>query len=321
MATGAVSAAAGLVLGLVVFTGGDGESPTIAASRPASEATSPISELLVPVSGQCLASVATSLSAASAPAVSVGALPAGLVAGSYVGTSTENCAVPPVALLLASASAPGGEVDAVAVWGPGATVAQPQAAPGGVQPPANGSSSSIDVQVRGRQGQLTMSSVSSRRLVLNWRESNGSSWVVTSVGTSAADLVRLVDGLDISDSTGTATLASPANFGLHVEPPQTFPQGGSTATEWKVGYSGGGKNLTVSVVHNGVAIVGPLLGTLIDTSQVAYTSVAGHVAISGSNVTQRFITWMPSPNETVTLFGNLTAVELQTVAESVQVTG
>ena len=319
--TSAVGTAAGLVLGLVVFTGGGGESPTIAASRPASDTTSPISELLVPVSGQCLASVATGLSAASAPVVSIGALPVGLVAGSYVGTSTENCAVPPVALLLAASSAPGGEVDAVAVWGPGATVAQPQTAPGGVQPPANGSPSSTDVQVRGRQGQLTTSSVAPRRLALSWRESNGSSWVVTSAGTSADDLVRLVDDLDISGATGAATLASPANFGLHTEAPQAFPEGGSAATEWKVGYTGGGKSLTVSVVRNGVVIAGPLLGTLLDTQDVRYASVGGHVAIAGSNGTQEFITWSPSPNETVTLFGNLTAGELQAVAESVQVSG
>jgi hypothetical protein len=321
MATGAVGTAAGLVLGLVVFTGGDGASPTIAASRPTSDATSPTSALLVPVSGQCAVSVVTPLGAASAPVVSVGALPAGLVAGSYAGTSTENCAVPPVALLLASTSATGAGVNAVAVWGPGAAVAQPQVAPGGLQPPANGSPSLSDIPVRGRPGQLATSSASARRLVLSWSESNGSSWVVTSVGLSAAELGRLVDGLDINASTGQATLASPANFGLQVEAPQTFPAGGSTATEWKVGYSGGGKNLTVSVVRNGVAIAGPLLGTLLDAPQVAYTSVAGHVAISGGIGTQRFITWTPSPNETVTLFGNLTAGELQAVAQSVQVTG
>jgi hypothetical protein len=312
-----------LVFGVQAFATYHHHGRTITVTTPSPTVTAPSADVAVPINGRCSAGVQKPVDQGLAPQVDVPALPAGSRSGGEVGSSTVNCAVPPVALLLVAWNPQHDAVTAaVALWGPHAVTAGSGSvtSPSASASPSAGGGASVaappdkEVAVRDQIGRLVVTPLTTQ---LSWREPDGTAWVLTGNGKTQADLISIADAIAIGASSKGATLADPAHFGLSVESAQVFPEPASTATQWRTSYVNGGSSLDVTVIRNGVNAVGPLVGALQAPSGLNFTAVRGHVAIAGVNGSnQTFLTWPETSTETITLLGSYSTAELRAIAES-----
>lgn len=296
----AVGAAAGVLLGTgVVGGGGHGRSQVV--TSPPSPSRQRVADAAIPGSAGCAAPRLTTISG-QGPTIGAAGIPQDLRVTSTSGQRSSNCAVPPVALLWSGTAADA--LGAVALWGPGATRstetmnAAPQA-----------------VRVHGRSADLV---VGVSNTVLSWQEADGSRWVLTNTSLDATELVQFANAI-VFDATENPSSPTSASFGLKAEKAPTLPSAGTAATSWRTEYSGGGKNLVVTVMDNWTYPTGELLATFLKPSTLTFGDVRSHTAVVVDMHDRRTLVWSPTPSRTVTLQGDYSAAELLSIAGNLEI--